>query len=160
MALTPEEAFSRIVHLISPLTMADIKVLEYYPSSRRKICRVLPPIAQSSTTPIYASTLYRLVTVPAPWTEEEQHLRLNGFGGGLQFRSIKSEIALNPVKEEVSKDLEPAEIVLWVSREAFGAGPADGSQLVHCALRGHWFLLGTQSSAQLDSWWCFVAVDT
>lgn len=134
--------------LIHPLDRGHVKLLGHIPYARRRVTAVLPSLSDPSL-PAFQRRLYRLITVPAPWTEAEAWRRLS-----TDKRQSENDNFQNPLEGEETTIAEPDELAIWVESDAIPEGQAD--RLVGMGLRGRWGLFG---AGQDEAWWAFTTKD-
>jgi hypothetical protein len=129
-------------------------MLGYVPFSRRKVVSVTPP--DSTASPHFMSTLYRVATVAAPWTNEER------WRGAVEAESDDededaaeeaSDIDSFELEKEQATVVEPEIVELWVEADQLTCDP---QALVGMGLRGRWAKVGIKGESE---WWTFKAKD-
>ncbi|KAK4687993.1 conserved oligomeric Golgi complex subunit 2, partial [Tremellales sp. Uapishka_1] len=161
--LSAKEAMPMVQPAVSPLLAKDLKLLHYLPYARRRVSAVYPPLPPSADLPAYASNLYRLVTVPAPWTPEERwkvpryktHDNMEEAGRS-DFLEEKESM---PLEEEKATMPEPDELIIWVEESVLTDTNTRGQELVGMGLRGGWGMVGKPGGQEYESWWVFKAKD-
>lgn len=136
-----------LVSLLDPIPQESVKLLGHIPYARRRVTTVHPPSTEANV-PAYQHTLYRVITVPAPWTDAEGWRRLS-----TDVRSGDHH-QTNPLEGEKATIEEPDELPLWIEGAALPEGDKD--RLVGMGLRGRWGLFGTDAA---QGWWAFTAKD-
>ncbi|ORY30580.1 hypothetical protein BCR39DRAFT_528993 [Naematelia encephala] len=147
--VTEQQAWSAIAPLIAPVQQSQIALLEYIPFARRRISRILELPTERS--PTFGTTLWPILTVPAPWTSSEKWRVHHAGNTALEDLDNKVNSPKLDLEKEVPTIPEPNEIVLWVEAQAVNP------DLVGMALRGRWAMMGTED--RTASWWCFKPKD-
>jgi hypothetical protein len=139
-------------------------MLGHLPYARRRVTAVIPPIVSpSEMTSNNRTSMYQLITVPAPWMASEGWRRdpMTAEAEGAPEVSDLSRPdadASGPLEREEATIADPELMTLWIEPSAVGTDET-GQSLIGMALRGRWGLFGTGLGDEDDQWWAFKAKD-
>jgi hypothetical protein len=136
----------------------DIRMLGHIPYARRRISSVTGPLDDKSD---FRASMYKVVTVPAPWVASEGWRRNPSAGGPGDHNGLEQIEPLGPVgplEREEATIADPEELILWVEKAAVG-GDESGQSLVGMGLRGRWGLFGPSLENRPGQWWAFKSKD-
>lgn len=135
---------------------------EYLPFARRRVARILPPVADlNSGFPGLEAEMYRLVTVPAPWTTEEKwkaplgSSRLSTQSEVDPYAPVIDPAVAAAFDEEVATMDEPENLAILVEADALD--PKRLGDYIGMGLRGRWGFVGEAEAT--SGWWIFKAKD-
>jgi hypothetical protein len=113
------------------------------PYARRRVSAVFPPGA-AADGPAFMKTHYRLRTVPAPWTAEEQW-RDHRHGDDPDDDYVEENKVV--FEKELATLAEPAELDIWINPAGLEGASADS--MVSLGLRARW----AELSDGTYRWW-------
>ncbi|KAL1413112.1 hypothetical protein Q8F55_000861 [Vanrija albida] len=137
---SPADAEKVLGNLFQPFSPADAILLNYIAFGRRRVVAVIPPEASPDSRPNFKNTHYRLRTVPAPFTEQEQWRSRRPVGKASDIEKAESS---EPEEEEVPLELEkdtietPDEIDIWIDGSSLNL-EKDSAWLIGMGIRGRW----------------------
>lgn len=145
--LSPAEASKVLTPLLDPLPASSVRQLNYLPYARRRVVAVLAPDTDS-LGPAFMKTHYRLRTVPAPWTEEEQwRERRQRFDEDEEEEESEGDAAAPVFEQEEATTPEPDELDVWIDPKAIDMTTTDW--ILGMALRARWAEVGDDEFR----WW-------
>lgn len=147
--LSCEAALAHFQSLCQPIAMSEISLLGFIPFSRRRVVEVHAPPCSGRELPKYVSDCMRLVTVPAPWTDDEAWRRVSSDTTHINATII--EDPTGPLETEKATIQEPESLALWVEVSAFGTLTPE--QVIGTGIRGRWGLFGCNAQEPFSTWW-------
>jgi hypothetical protein len=134
--------------------VADLRIIDYIPYSRRRIISVHSPDILTADAKGVLADLWRLTTVPAPWTPEERWRAHQSRFPQEDDIDTERDFDIGPLEKEEATILEPDKLDIW----AQGSHELDWDECLGMALRGRWASIGCKGNIG-RSWWIYKAKD-